>query len=59
MRDYMAEHGVTERDLAHIAVQEYANARHNPWAQMNKVRITLEDALRIEGINRYVVEGCR
>ncbi|MGD0578340.1 MAG: thiolase family protein, partial [Bryobacteraceae bacterium] len=57
MRDYMAEHGVTERDLAHIAAQEYANARYNPWAQMRKVRITVEDVLRLEGINRYVAEG--
>jgi len=57
MRDYMAEHGVTERDLAHIAAQEYANARHNPWAQMRHARITVEDVLRIEGINRYVAEG--
>ncbi|MGO9240360.1 MAG: thiolase family protein [Bryobacteraceae bacterium] len=57
MRDYMAEYGVTERDLAHIAAQEYANARHNPWAQMRKLRITVEDVLRLEGINRYVIEG--
>lgn len=57
MQSYMAEHGVTERDLAHIAVQEYANARSNPWAQMQKVTIAVEDALRIEGINRYVVDG--
>jgi acetyl-CoA acetyltransferase len=56
MRDYMAEHGVTERDLAHIAVQEYANARSNPCAQMRNVEITVDDALRIEGINRYVVD---
>jgi acetyl-CoA acetyltransferase len=57
MRDYMAEHGVTERDLAHIAAQEYANARHNPWAQMRKVRITVEDVMHLEGINRYVIDG--
>jgi acetyl-CoA acetyltransferase len=57
MQSYMAEHGVTERDLAHIAVQEYANARSNPWAQMQKVTIGVDDALRIEGINRYVVDG--
>lgn len=57
MRDYMAEYGVRESDLAHIAVQEYANAHFNPWAQMQKVSITVEDALRIEGINRYVVDG--
>jgi acetyl-CoA C-acetyltransferase len=57
MQAYMAEHGVTESDLAHIAVQEYANARSNPWAHMQNVSITVDDALRIEGINRYVVDG--
>jgi acetyl-CoA C-acetyltransferase len=57
MRDYMAEWGVTERDLAHVVVQEYANARHNPFAQMRKVSVTLDQVLAIEGINRYVVEG--
>ena len=48
-----------KRDLAHIAVQEYANAKYNPCAQMSKVQITLDQALKIEGINRYVVEACR
>ena len=57
MQAYMNEHGVTERDLAAIPVQEYANARFNPCAQMSKVQITLEQALAIEGLNRYVVEG--
>ncbi|MCX6628783.1 MAG: hypothetical protein NTW28_14275, partial [Candidatus Solibacter sp.] len=57
MRDYMEAYGVTERDLAAIAVQEYANAQFNPWAQMNKVQITHDQALKIEGFNRYVVEG--
>jgi len=57
MRDYMAEHGVTEADLAAIAVQEYANARLNPKAQMRKVGLTQEQATTIEGINRYVVDG--
>jgi acetyl-CoA C-acetyltransferase len=57
MRAYMDEHGVTERDLAHIPVQEYANARFNPWAQMSNVRITLDQAVNIEGVNRYVVDG--
>lgn len=57
MRDYMDEHGVTEADLAAIAVQEYANARLNPKAQMRKASVSLEQALAIEGINRYVVEG--
>jgi acetyl-CoA acetyltransferase len=57
MRDYMAAYGVTERDLAAIPVQEYANAKFNPCAQMSKVQITLDQATTIEGINRYVVEG--
>ncbi len=57
MKAYMDEYGVTEKDLAAIPVQEYANARYNPCAQMNKVQITLEQALKIEGLNRYVVEG--
>ena len=57
MRDYMAAYGVTERELAAIPVQEYANAKYNSCAQMNKVQITLDQATAIEGINRYVVEG--
>ncbi len=57
MEAYMKAYGVTERDLAAIAVQEYANARSNPFAQMQKNDVTLEKALAIEGINRYVVDG--
>lgn len=57
MKEYMDTHGVSEADLAQIAVVEYGNAKHNPCAQMQKVQITLEQALRIEGINSYVVEG--
>ena len=54
---YMKQWGVSERDLAEIAVQEYANAKHNSCAQMQKVQITVDQALAIEGINRYVVDG--
>jgi acetyl-CoA C-acetyltransferase len=57
MAEYMRAYGVTERDLAHIAVQEYASAKYNSCAQMRNTQITLEQALKIEGINRYVVEG--
>lgn len=57
MECYLKVHRVREQDLAAIAVQEYANARHNPYAQMSKVQITLDQAMKIEGINRYVVEG--
>ena len=50
-------HRVREEDLAQIAVAEYANARNNPYAQMRNVQITLEQAMKIEGINRYIVDG--
>ena len=57
MRDYMKEYGITEEQLAQIAVCEYANAKYNPCAQMNKVQITLDQAMKIEGINKYIVDG--
>jgi len=57
MDAYMKHWGVTEADLAQIAVAEYANAKYNPCAQMQKVQITLQQALAIEGINRYIVDG--
>jgi acetyl-CoA acetyltransferase len=57
MQAYLREYGIPEEHLAQIAVREYANAKFNPWAQMSKVQITLEQAMKIEGINRYVVEG--
>jgi acetyl-CoA acetyltransferase len=57
MQLYMDTHGVSEEDLARIAVAEYANATHNPDAQMRKVDLSLEQATTIEGINRYIVEG--
>ena len=57
MQEYMATHGVTEADLAHVAVTEYGNARHNPDAQMRNVEVSIDDVLTIEGINRYLVDG--
>jgi acetyl-CoA C-acetyltransferase len=54
---YMKTHHVTEEDLARIAVVEYANANKNPYAQMQKVQVSLEQATKIEGINRYIVDG--
>ncbi len=59
MDAYMSAHGVSEEDLATIAVQEYRNARYNPYAQMRDVDLTVEKACTIEGINRYVAEGLR
>ncbi|HSM50704.1 MAG TPA: hypothetical protein VLA75_04810, partial [Thermoanaerobaculia bacterium] len=57
MAEYMAAWGVSEEDLARIAVAEYGNARHNPDAQMRSVELTLDKALAIEGPNRYIVDG--
>lgn len=54
---YMKIHKVGEGELAQIAVTEYGNAKSNPYAQMRNVQITVEQALKIEGINRYVVDG--
>jgi acetyl-CoA C-acetyltransferase len=57
MQQYMQRRSVSEAELAAIAVQEYANARHNPYAQMQKVELTLEQATTIGGNNRYLIEG--
>jgi acetyl-CoA C-acetyltransferase len=57
MQLYMQHWSVSEAELASIAVQEYANARHNPYAQMQKVELTLEQATAISGNNRYLVDG--
>jgi acetyl-CoA C-acetyltransferase len=57
MRDYMAAHGATERDLAAVAAQEYANGNHNPYAQMQKIQVSLDEAASSEGRNRYIVDG--
>lgn len=57
MQAYMDTYGVSEADLATIAVTEYGNAKYNPYAQMRNVQLTVAQALKIEGINRYLVEG--
>jgi len=57
MQSYMATHGATEEDLATIAVQEYANAQFNPYAQMKGIQVTLEQAGRPGDRNRYIVDG--
>lgn len=56
MQLYMETYSVTEADLAAIAVQEYANALHNPYAQM-KVELNLDQATTIAGPNRYLIDG--
>jgi acetyl-CoA C-acetyltransferase len=57
MAEYMKANGTTEQDLLQVAVTEYGNAKHNPYAQMRNVQLTVEQGMKIEGINRYVVEG--
>jgi acetyl-CoA C-acetyltransferase len=57
MRDYMAAHGTTEREFAEISSREYANGNKNPYAQMQKVQVSLDEAATAEGRNRYIVEG--
>lgn len=57
MQAYIEAYGATEEDFARISVQEYANAQHNPYAQMNGIEVTLEQAAKPEGRNRYIVEG--
>jgi len=57
MDSYIKTHGLQESDLTRIAVAEYKNGNSNPYAQMRKVQLTLDQAMRIEGINRYIVEG--
>ena len=57
MECYLKVHHVPEEHLAQIAVTEYANAHHNEYAQMRNVDLTVEQAMQIVGINRYIVEG--
>ena len=57
MADYMREYGVTERDLAHVSATEYGNGNHNPYAQMKKVKVTLDECANVGDRNRYLVEG--
>lgn len=57
MDAYMKHWNVTEAELAHVPVTMYAHANHNPLAQMQKVQMTLEKVLTIDGPNRYLAEG--
>jgi acetyl-CoA acetyltransferase len=57
MECYLKVHRIPEEHLAQIAVTEYANAHHNEYAQMRNVELTVEQAMQIGGINRYIVEG--
>lgn len=57
MSDYMKRHGVTERDLAHVSATEYANGNCNPYAQMKKIRVSLDDCANLGDRNKYIVEG--
>ncbi|PKN58068.1 MAG: hypothetical protein CVU56_07630 [Deltaproteobacteria bacterium HGW-Deltaproteobacteria-14] len=58
MQRYIATHkDASEELLAHVAATHYGHANENPLAQMRKIKVTPEDVMRIEGVNRYVVPG--
>ncbi len=57
MADYMKTHGVTERDLAHVSCVEYGNANKNPYAQMRKIKVTLDECASLGDRNKYIVDG--
>lgn len=44
MRAHMQRYGTTERQFAHVAVRNRANARHNPLAQ-KPMTLTIDDVL--------------
>src|SRR5262249_54471883 len=57
MRDYLSEYRLGEIELARIAELEYANARHNPCAQMRTASIDRADFYVTGERNRYLVNG--
>lgn len=57
MDRYMKEWGVTEEEFAHVPVNMYRHANLNPLAQMNKVQMSVEKVMTLDGPNRYVVDG--
>jgi len=57
MADYMKTQNVTERDLAHISYTEYGNANKNPFAQMRKVKVTLDECANLGDRNKYIIDG--
>ncbi|MEX1309955.1 MAG: thiolase family protein [Candidatus Sulfomarinibacteraceae bacterium] len=57
MDTYMKAHGATERDFAEISSREYANSTYNPYAQMQKIEVSVDEAASPEGRNRYIVDG--
>lgn len=57
----MEKYGVTQEDLARVAVKNHANAMHNPWAQLHKP-VTLEALIggeKRDKINPLVAEPLR
>jgi len=57
MDTYMKTYGTTERDFAEISSREYANSTYNPYAQMQKIEVSVDEAATPEGRNRYIVDG--
>ena len=60
-RMYMERYGLTERELAMVAVKDHENAAKNPWAHV-RVPCTLEaihDGENADVVNNYVAEPLR
>lgn len=51
---YAERHGATQEDFARVAVKNYENARHNPYAHLRQ-ELTVEDVLE----SRYVTTPLR
>src|SRR3989304_6848400 len=49
MRRYMHKYGITEEDIAHVAVKNKGNAVDHPCAQLG-ARITVDDVMKSEPI---------
>jgi acetyl-CoA C-acetyltransferase len=45
IREHMARHGTTERDMAEVSVKNHGNALKNPWAHL-PMAITVDDVIR-------------
>jgi acetyl-CoA C-acetyltransferase len=51
---YDARYGLSEKQLAEVAVKNRGNSRLNPLAQMRDSKLTLEDAMRETEDNRMI-----
>ena len=54
---YMKHWRVGDRELAQVPVSLYGHGNLNPLAQMQKVSMSVDKVMTIEGPNRYLAEG--